>query len=298
MKSIHFIHCVHQNPNLKISLEFRCDWLRLESSFDTVLFEGSTESVDADNRVEIAQLDDANDDERGANVVNLMMEDQVEHNDEHIAEDHMKSEPAVKNEMEDEVALPLVEFDPNEASHRSSAIETAATACIQSQPSSSSQTQEILKRIAFKCNDCQYVAQQQWLLKRHQLIHEDRGTSKSFKCKQCKFSFRHKSSLKRHERSHIWQKLIHQNDQRLFKCEQCMRSFTQKSERDTHEARCRGRHYECYLCKTHVTIHVSAMQRHMRTHTGVKPFLCSICSMGFQQKGKLKRHSSLIHQLK
>ena len=34
---------------------------------------------------------------------------------------------------------------------------------------------------------------------------------------------------------------------------------------------------------------------HERTHTGVRPYVCSVCGHAFTQKGHLRRHSVLKH---
>lgn len=48
----------------------------------------------------------------------------------------------------------------------------------------------------------------------------------------------------------------------------------------------------CKLCSKHFGS-FSALETHMRSHTGVKPFVCSICDKSFSTKGNLK-----VNQLK
>lgn len=51
---------------------------------------------------------------------------------------------------------------------------------------------------------------------------------------------------------------------------------------------------QCVICGLLVTS-PSAMQNHMRTHTGEKPFACSCCDSRFPTKGSLKRHHDTYH---
>ncbi|CAH2041782.1 unnamed protein product, partial [Iphiclides podalirius] len=51
---------------------------------------------------------------------------------------------------------------------------------------------------------------------------------------------------------------------------------------------------QCVVCGLLVTS-PSAMQNHMRTHTGEKPFVCSCCDSRFPTKGSLKRHHDTYH---
>jgi len=50
--------------------------------------------------------------------------------------------------------------------------------------------------------------------------------------------------------------------------------------------------YQCSFC-TKVWRTVSELRRHLRTHTGAKPFKCTVCLKAFAWKRCLKRHMSL-----
>ncbi|XP_023950024.1 zinc finger protein OZF-like [Bicyclus anynana] len=51
---------------------------------------------------------------------------------------------------------------------------------------------------------------------------------------------------------------------------------------------------QCVICG-HMASSPSAMEIHMRTHTGEKPFLCSTCNTKYPTKGSLKRHNETFH---
>ena len=236
-------------------------------------------------------------------------------------------------EMDD---LSFVEFDPTKDVYRSRAecnVKAAEFLDGQSQPStsSSSNSQKQLKRTdgkQFKCSACAYTARYKYLLKRHQQIH---GNIKPYKCHQCGYASRQRHHLQRHQRIHDQQKLMgivqdhsnglfkcnlcdqqfvewdrltshltksHKNNQRLFNCGQCRRRFAQKSKKDKHEIRCRTRRYECYVCKKFVAKCTADLKRHMRIHTGEKPFQCMVCNRYFRQRYTLKYHLNSIHKCK
>lgn len=47
--------------------------------------------------------------------------------------------------------------------------------------------------------------------------------------------------------------------------------------------------HRCHLCP-YTTIRAFELTRHIRTHTGEKPYKCNVCSRTFSQKGNLIRH--------
>jgi len=54
-----------------------------------------------------------------------------------------------------------------------------------------------------------------------------------------------------------------------------------------------GNYVSCAVCQK--VVHYRSMTRHMRLHTGEKPFACDMCEMQFVEKSKLKMHQRTHH---
>lgn len=49
--------------------------------------------------------------------------------------------------------------------------------------------------------------------------------------------------------------------------------------------------FQCLLC-SYTSCHVTNIKRHVRSHTGERPYKCHICQKSFIQQYNLKRHLS------
>lgn len=52
--------------------------------------------------------------------------------------------------------------------------------------------------------------------------------------------------------------------------------------------------YTCLVCDYH-TIHAADMRKHLRIHTGVKPFKCQYCSYTSSRKNVITQHILIKH---
>lgn len=136
----------------------------------------------------------------------------------------------------------------------------------------------------FKCTVCKYVGLHMGNLNRHMRTHTGETP---FKCNKCGRSFTNAGSLMIHGAIHI--------DEFPFHCRTCFHGFSLKIEALAHEKHCRKRHFECYLCKKFITCVKTDLLRHMRKHSGDKPFRCEICTKSFGWKYILKRHLNNVH---
>ncbi|XP_067123801.1 zinc finger protein 582-like [Centruroides vittatus] len=123
----------------------------------------------------------------------------------------------------------------------------------------------------FLCEICGMTFSQNGTLFRHRKIH---FIKREFECNydDCDFSTNHYFSLLRH----VDQEHLRANS-------------SQSSSKDPSK-----RKHQCDMCPKAFS-YKSLLQRHMRIHTGERPFLCQICKNAFKQKAHLEAHVARLH---
>ncbi|KAJ2942538.1 hypothetical protein O0L34_g2006 [Tuta absoluta] len=103
-------------------------------------------------------------------------------------------------------------------------------------------------------------------------------------CDQCSKAFKTNAELKRHERSHT--------KERPFICASCGNSYTQLSHLQEHNSKhhsAKEKSIKCEECFS-TFYRKCDLERHMKTHTGERPWKCELCPKAFTQKGNLVMH--------
>ena len=164
-----------------------------------------------------------------------------------------------------------------------------------------------VSRKRHKCPRCAFRAAQKSALTRHMRTHTG---VKPYACNKCTYRAAQKSSLTKHMRTHTGVK--------PYACNKCTYRAAQKSDSHKAHADAHGRQtirmqqmyvqgssqeyltkhmrthtgvkpYACNKC-TYRAAQQSSLTKHMRTHTGVKPYACNKCTYRAAQKSALTKH--------
>ncbi|KAG7469963.1 hypothetical protein MATL_G00134380 [Megalops atlanticus] len=166
---------------------------------------------------------------------------------------------------------------------------------------------------AFKCNVCDASFTTNGSLNRHMIIHLN---MKPYKCPLCEETFRTSLLCRKHmKKDHIGGNRVLEDDDAAERdriseikdkaveletepkfanrCNYCPKSFKKPSDLVRHIRIHTGeKPYKCDECGKSFTVK-STLDCHVKTHTGQKLFNCHMCNTAFSTKGSLKVHMRL-----
>eukprot|EP00808_Paulinella_micropora_P025115 g16236.t1 len=107
--------------------------------------------------------------------------------------------------------------------------------------------------------------------------------AEQFHCSECTAIFTSKLKYTIHLQ-------LHKNGLLCHVCERCGRQVKRGSELKKHMKKHTGeKPFMCSFCD-YKSNRRASLQRHMRTHTGEKPYKCSLCDYKCNESGNLKSH--------